>query len=74
LKPSAPRPTAAPELKRQLGGLEEQVIRDALEQSGGRQDLAAGLLGISRRTLLRRLKEYKTRTGSLVSASPVLSI
>ena len=48
-------------MKYQLGGLEEQVIREALEKSGGRQDLAADLLGISRRTLLRRLKEYRTR-------------
>src|SRR5580658_975192 len=74
LKPSSLGPVAKPELKRQLGGLEEQVIREALEKSGGRQDLAAGLLGISRRTLLRRLKEYKTRGNPGVCPSPVLSI
>ena len=74
LKCSAQRPAAAgPELKRQLGGLEEQVIREALEKSGGRQDVAAGLLGISRRTLLRRLKEYRTRTHSTVP-SPVTAL
>jgi transcriptional regulator with PAS, ATPase and Fis domain len=61
-------------LKRQLGGVEEQVIREALEKSGGRQDLAAGLLGISRRTLLRRLKEYKTRGNPDVCASAAISI
>jgi transcriptional regulator with PAS, ATPase and Fis domain len=72
LRPSALRAVAKPELKRQLGGLEEQVIREALETSGGRQDVAAGLLGISRRTLLRRLKEYKAR--GVACASPALSI
>jgi DNA-binding NtrC family response regulator len=70
----AQAPAARPELKRQLGGLEEQVIREALEKSGGRQDLAAGLLGISRRTLLRRLKEYKTRSNPGACASPAISI
>jgi DNA-binding NtrC family response regulator len=74
LKISPEKPTAGPELKHQLGGLEEQVIREALEKSGGRQDVAAGLLGISRRTLLRRLKEYKTRATHGLPASPVLSI
>jgi len=58
VKPSAPTPVQ-PGLKNQLGGVEEQMIREALAKSGGRQDLAAGLLRISRRTLLRRLKEYK---------------
>jgi transcriptional regulator with PAS, ATPase and Fis domain len=74
LAPSAWGPVAKPELKRQLGGVEEQMIREALEKSGGRQDVAAGLLGISRRTLLRRLKEYKMRGKTEESASPVLSI
>jgi len=74
LRPYTQAPVARPELKHQLGGLEEQVIRQALDKSGGRQDVAAGLLGISRRTLLRRLKEYKTRGNADACASPVLSI
>jgi transcriptional regulator with PAS, ATPase and Fis domain len=74
LKPSGPASVARPELKRQLGGLEEQVIREALEKSGGRQDVAAARLGISRRTLLRRLKEYRTRVDTDACAPPVLSI
>ncbi|HTQ54772.1 MAG TPA: sigma-54 dependent transcriptional regulator [Bryobacteraceae bacterium] len=74
LRLSPEKPATRPELKHQLGGLEEQVIREALEKSGGRQDVAAGLLGISRRTLLRRLKEYKTRAAHPLPASPVLSI
>jgi len=74
LRPSVRGASAPPELKLQLGGLEEQVIREALEKAGGRQDVAASLLGISRRTLLRRLKEYKTRGNTGPCASPVLSI
>ncbi|HLY16515.1 MAG TPA: sigma-54 dependent transcriptional regulator [Bryobacteraceae bacterium] len=66
LKPSPQVSVPKTELKRQLGGLEEQVIREALEKAEGRQDRAAALLGISRRTLLRRLKEYRTRTDMAV--------
>ena len=74
LRPFGQAPAPKPELKCQLGGLEERVIREALQKSGGRQDLAADLLGISRRTLLRRLKEYKTRVNTGASASPALAI
>jgi len=74
LRPSAHGPARTPKLKRQLGGLEEQVIREALEKSGGRQDVAASLLGISRRTLLRRLKEYRTRGSTGARSSPVAPI
>jgi len=73
LEPLSPAPATKPALKRQLGGLEERVIHEALEKSGGRQDLAADLLGISRRTLLRRLKAYRTRANAAACASPVLS-
>jgi len=65
--PDTATPPAAPQLKRQLGGVEQQVILEALEKSGGRQDVAAGLLGISRRTLLRRLKQYRMRTDPAVT-------
>ena len=74
LKPAASGSIQSPELKSQLGGLEEQVIREALEKSGGRQELAAARLGISRRTLLRRLKEYRTRANSSACESPALSL
>lgn len=71
LTPPAQSPADKPGLKHQLGGLEEQVIREALEKSGGRQDRAADLLGISRRTLLRRLKAYRTQASPAVCASTV---
>ncbi len=75
LKYPAPSPRQVePELKHQLGGLEEQMIRETLEKSGGRQDVAAELLGSSRRTLLRRLKDYKTRDCTHPRAPRVLAI
>jgi DNA-binding NtrC family response regulator len=41
-----------------LDKLEQEVIYHALEQADGRRNRAAELLGISRRTLIRRLKLY----------------
>jgi transcriptional regulator with PAS, ATPase and Fis domain len=43
-----------------LDGLEQQTIRRVLAQTGGHQQKAADLLGISRRTLIRKLKLYRT--------------
>jgi len=41
--------------------LEQQAIFRALSQTGGKQERAADLLGISKRTLLRRLKVYRSQ-------------
>jgi len=41
-----------------LEGMEEQMIIKALEATGGHRGLAAEQLGISRRTLSRKLREY----------------
>ena len=41
-----------------LDSMEEQMIIKALERTGGQRTLAAEQLGISRRTLSRKLKEY----------------
>jgi transcriptional regulator with PAS, ATPase and Fis domain len=41
-----------------LDGLERRTILRALERTGGHQQKAADLLGISRRTLSRKLKTY----------------
>ncbi len=47
-----------PEPGYSLERLEEETIRRALEQTGGHQQKAADILGISRRTLIRKLKTY----------------
>jgi PAS domain S-box-containing protein len=41
-----------------LEGMEQQMIIKALETAGGHRGLAAEQLGISRRTLSRRIREY----------------
>jgi len=51
-----------------LEGLEEQTIRRVLAQTGGHQQKAADLLGISRRTLIRKLKLY--RSGEAARQAP----
>ncbi len=43
-----------------LEGLERRAILDALSTTDGHQQRAAEMLGISRRTLIRRLKQYRT--------------
>ena len=43
-----------------LGDLEKQTILSVLQRTGGHQGLAAQQLGISRRTLSRKLKQYNT--------------
>jgi transcriptional regulator with PAS, ATPase and Fis domain len=46
-------------LNQDIAELERQRILDALERTDGNQKEAAALLGISRRTLISRLDEYK---------------
>ncbi len=59
-----------------LENMEEQMIIRALEQTGGHRSRAAEHLGISRRTLSRKLREYGIgeragdRTGPLGTISP----
>ena len=47
-----------------LDSMEEQMIIRALERSGGHRSQAAEQLGISRRTLSRKLKEYNINVNS----------
>ena len=56
-EPSAMRSTASMPVSN-LESMEEQMIIKALERTGGQRTLAAEQLGISRRTLSRKLKEY----------------
>jgi DNA-binding NtrC family response regulator len=51
-------PLRRPVVGRTLDALEQQAIFDALSETGGRQNRAARLLGISERTLIRKLKIY----------------
>jgi transcriptional regulator with PAS, ATPase and Fis domain len=46
-------------LNRDLDQLEKQIVFDTLDRFGGNQGKAAEALGISRRTLLRKLKLYR---------------
>ena len=56
-EPTALRQTASMPISN-LDSMEEQMIIKALERTGGQRTLAAEQLGISRRTLSRKLKEY----------------
>jgi hypothetical protein len=55
---AAPRASGAVPLGN-LENMEEQMIIRALEQTGGHRAQAAEQLGISRRTLSRKLREYE---------------
>lgn len=52
-----------------MEALEQQAIYKALTEAGGNQDRAARILGISRRTLIRRLKSYRDTLAAGMSAS-----
>jgi transcriptional regulator with PAS, ATPase and Fis domain len=55
-----------PPIQGDLGEVERQMIFSALERFGGNQGKAAAALGISRRTLLRKLKAYRQDNESSV--------
>jgi transcriptional regulator with PAS, ATPase and Fis domain len=59
-KPAPRSDTPPPEgvLKNELASIERKRILEALEKSAGNQSKAAELLGVSRRTLLKRLDAY----------------
>ena len=52
-------PSMRPESGSSIDALEQKAIYKALCQSGGNHDRAAESLGISKRTLMRRLKSYR---------------
>ena len=52
-----------------LAELERQHILRALDETGGNRERAAAILGISSRTLYRKLREYETEAKSLGLAS-----
>ena len=49
------------DLAAELAELERRRINEALEQTGGNQTRAAELLGMPRRTLVKRIKQYNIR-------------
>ena len=60
-----PRPAGG----RTLEALEQEAIMSALSETGGRQDRAARILGISQRTLIRKLKLYGNQEACSAVAS-----
>jgi hypothetical protein len=54
-----------------LDDLEKQAILRALDRVGGHQGMAAEQLGISRRTLSRKLKQYNLESSSQPAAAPL---
>ena len=69
-EPSAMRQTASIPVGN-LDSMEEQMIIKALERTGGHRALAAEQLGISRRTLSRKLKEYNISFAQGESSLPL---
>jgi len=59
LSQTPPQSNGKAPLNRDLDQLEKQIVFDTLERCGGNQGKAADALGISRRTLLRKLKSYR---------------
>jgi PAS domain S-box-containing protein len=72
-EPTALRQTASLPASN-LESMEEQMIIKALERTGGQRALAAEQLGISRRTLSRKLKEYNINFAQGSGAPPLASI
>ena len=69
-EPTAQRQTASMPVGN-LDSMEEQMIIKALERTGGHRTLAAEQLGISRRTLSRKLKEYSINFAPGESSPPL---
>jgi transcriptional regulator with PAS, ATPase and Fis domain len=62
---SAQTPTVAPPIAAlTLEELEREHILHVLEESNGNRERAAAILGISSRTLYRKLREYESQTNS----------
>jgi hypothetical protein len=62
---AAPAP-AARSLREELADEERRRIVDALRRSGGNQSRAAELLGMPRRTLVKRLRDYRIPRGRVI--------
>jgi DNA-binding NtrC family response regulator len=56
--PPGADPVPLADVRRKFQAIERQRIVDALDRTGGNQTEAARLLGVSRRTLIKRLDLY----------------
>jgi DNA-binding NtrC family response regulator len=61
LHPVLPHKIPMEAASRSLKAMERRLILEALDSSGGHQQKAAAALGISRRTLSRKLRQYRGR-------------
>ena len=59
---TTPQYFALPATGIDLDGLEQQLVRQALEKTGGNVSKAAKLLGVSRDTLRYRMEKYQLHT------------
>ena len=59
--PPAPLPSEGVDLYAALGELEDRLIREALERSGGNRNQAAQSLGLKRTTLVEKLRKMARR-------------
>ena len=57
---ASPAPAPTPVLNADLDQAEKQIILDTLQRTGGHRGRAAEQLGVSRRTLSRKLKQYRS--------------
>src|SRR5581483_10116903 len=64
---------AAPVVNADLDQAEKQIILDTLQRTGGHRGRAAEQLGVSRRTLSRKLKQYRTELENEVNGIVSLS-
>ena len=71
---SLPAPVPVRAAGANLEDLERQTILRTLQQAGGHQGEAAKLLGISRRTLSRKLKQYRIEGSELPADRPQMLI
>jgi transcriptional regulator with PAS, ATPase and Fis domain len=58
-QPPTPPPVLSRGFAKDLYNSEEEIIREALQETSGNRRKAAKLLGISEATLYRRLNEYQ---------------
>jgi DNA-binding NtrC family response regulator len=68
---TAPLPAPVPSHITDLDQLEKQTILRTLARTGGHQGMAAEKLGISRRTLSRKLKQYNLQSNGETASGPL---